>query len=240
MKRNNLSKMALMMCLIIGFVHSDLVAQRGGETIDLPTFDGISLGVAGTVHLKQGNNQEVIVETSEKMRERITFEVEGGTLQIKNKRKFNNWNWSSRDRLDIYITIKEVEALKVGGSGKIISETTLEANDLGLYVSGSGKIEIDTKAEDLVSKISGSGTIEIEGTGKFNDVSISGSGRLNAEDFECEEYDIAISGSGNCRVHVNSRIEARISGSGNVYYRGNPDKVISKVSGSGKLRKAGR
>jgi hypothetical protein len=36
---------------------------------------------------------------------------------------------------------------------------------------------------------------------------------------------------------VGDQLDAKISGSGSVYYKGDPDKVISNVSGSGRVKK---
>jgi hypothetical protein len=49
--------------------------------------------------------------------------------------------------------------------------------------------------------------------------------------------DIRISGSGDVEVNVKESLEANISGSGSVTYRGNPAHVNSHSSGSGKVRK---
>ena len=49
--------------------------------------------------------------------------------------------------------------------------------------------------------------------------------------------EISISGSGNCRCWVENDLEVRVSGSGSVYYKGDPEKVDARISGSGKVRK---
>jgi hypothetical protein len=48
---------------------------------------------------------------------------------------------------------------------------------------------------------------------------------------------VRISGSGNASVWANESIEAKISGSGDIDYRGNPNKEITKISGSGSINK---
>ncbi|MCB0432791.1 MAG: DUF2807 domain-containing protein, partial [Mangrovimonas sp.] len=44
-----------------------------------------------------------------------------------------------------------------------------------------------------------------------------------------------ISGSGDIDVVSNSQIKARVSGSGSVEYRGNPELKDTKVAGSGRI-----
>ena len=141
------------------------------------------------------------------------------------------------NKIDVYITIKNLEGLNLSGSGKVIGDSKFEVEDLDLSVSGSGDLELDVFAKNIDSGISGSGSIELSGVSGYHKVSISGSGKLAAEDMEVEEYKIHISGSGACRINVTKEIEASISGSGSVSYKGNPDRVHSSSSGSCKIRK---
>ncbi len=208
------------------------------EKLDLPTFERIHMGVAGEVNLRQGNTTEVTIEASEKVKENLDIYVRGDKLYITNKNKNWNWkNWNNNDDLVVNITIQKLEAIKVSSSGRVRGKGTIKANDLELSVSGSGRIFLDTEADELESSISGSGRIEIEGSSSYNDVSISGSGRYLAENLEAEEYYVSISGSGNCKINVSKKIDARVSGSGRIYYKGDPDKINSKVSGSGSVKR---
>lgn len=230
-------KIYLSTTFIIFFSCLTAFSQDRRETLNLPEFDEVHLGTSGEVFIKQGNKTEVILEASEKRKEILEIEVRGGRLYIENKRRWRWKDWRGSGDLVVYVTMKDVNALKVSSSGKIIGEGILKTGDMDLAVSGSGRIDIETEADDLAAAISGSGKIELAGRSSYNDVRISGSGKLFAEDLEGEEYYIAISGSGDCKINVSKKIEARISGSGKVFYRGNPDKVNSSVSGSGSIRK---
>lgn len=223
--------------LIILFFSLSAHSQDRKETLNLSDFDEVHMGTAGEVYIKQGNKVEVVIEASERRKESLDIEVRGGRLYIKNKRGWNWRDWARNGDLTVYITMGRIEALKVSSSGRIIGEGVLKTDDMDLAVSGSGRIEIETEARDLASSISGSGRILLTGKCTMNDVSISGSGRLLAEDMESEEYYISISGSGNCKINVSKAIDARVSGSGRIYYTGNPDKVHSKISGSGSVKK---
>lgn len=145
--------------------------------------------------------------------------------------------------------------LAVSGSGSL--KVDIDAADVTANVSGSGDIEIKGKCKSLESDISGSGEVifdatvadatyfRISGSGKVNGsgtassmkARISGSGRVNARDLKVDTCDVTISGSGGVEIHVNKSLDANISGSGSVYYSGNPSKVNSNSSGSGKVRK---
>ena len=124
----------------------------------------------------------------------------------------------------------------VSGSGDL--EVKGKCRNYNSDVSGSGKVIMAmTVQEDADFGISGSGKIEASGTAKTVKTSISGSGKVLAANLETNSCNIRISGSGDVQINVKNEIDAVISGSGSVSYRGNPSKVNSHSSGSGSLRK---
>jgi hypothetical protein len=145
--------------------------------------------------------------------------------------------------------------IKVSGSGNIRAE--IEANSVDAGVSGSGNLRVRGKANNLSSGISGSGNIDltiavadqletsISGSGNFSasgtasrfKATISGSGTVKAIEMEVTTCDIKIAGSGSASISVKNELNANISGSGSVTYKGNPDRVNANSSGSGKVKK---
>lgn len=129
----------------------------------------------------------------------------------------------------------DVEA-DVSGSGDMIVKGKCRGFDSD--VSGSGKVNLSMNiAEQADFGISGSGKIEANGTANSVKTSISGSGKVLAANLETNRCDIRISGSGDVEINVKNEIDATISGSGSVRYKGNPNKVNSHATGSGSLRK---
>lgn len=211
-----------------------LFAQQS-EVRDVPAFTKLSLSTAAKVHLTQGNTQRVELKGSEDALKDVETEVRGGHLII--KRESSWFSWSDSDDLDVYITMPKIDELNVSGSGKVEGTNKFETSDLEISVSGSGSVDIETNTKDLDLSISGSGKIELEGSASHADISISGSGSLEAEDLKAVSYKIIISGSGSCTVNAEKSIDASISGSGSVYYKGNPANINSSTSGSGRIKK---
>ena len=105
-------------------------------------------------------------------------------------------------------------------------------------VSGSGKIILNATIDALADfGISGSGKVEASGSADAVKTNISGSGKVMAANLVTNRCDIRISGSGDVEINVKNELDANISGSGSVSYRGEPRKVNSHASGSGKVRK---
>lgn len=146
--------------------------------------------------------------------------------------------------------------LNVSGSGTMMIEADASGG-IDADVSGSGRIELKGKCRDVQSKVSGSGRVKLDlaiveradfgvsGSGKIQasgsarevKVGVSGSGEILAANLVTDTCDIRISGSGGVEINVNKELDANISGSGTVSYKGNPAHVNSHSSGSGKVRK---
>ena len=198
----------------------------------LSPFSGIGISVSADVYYTPGNAHEIKIEGDAKDVDDLITKVEDGFLQVKYPPKFK----IKRSKLTIYITSKELEAVKISGSAKFKSGEPINADEMDLAMSGSGGILFEKlDADEVGVRISGSGNIELlKGGADELDARISGSGKLNGEKFEVNEFSASISGSGSVRITVKEELESRISGSGKVYYHGTP-RVNSRSSGSGKV-----
>lgn len=224
-----------MLSIFMAFICVSVYAQKS-EVRDLPTFTEVGLSTAAKVHITQGSPQKVELRGSEDVLEEIETEVRGEKLIIKHEG--SGWfNWSDDDDLEVYITMANIEGLSVSSSGKIYGENKFKTGNVDLSVSGSGKIEASLDAEDMDLSISGSGKIELDGTASNIEASISGSGNVDAEDLRARAFKVHISGSGSCKIYAEESIDARVSGSGSVYYKGDPKNVNSSTSGSGRIKK---
>lgn len=153
------------------------------------------------------------------------------------------------------VVSRELE-LNVSGSGNMKVEAEV-SGDMEADVSGSGDLYVKGRCGSLKSDVSGSGKVNaavtianradfgISGSGKVEasgsasevKVSISGSGKVLASNLETKSCNVRISGSGDVEIAVKDEIDANITGSGSVRYRGEPSKVSSHASGSGTVRK---
>lgn len=270
-------KKIIVTCLFLFALVAVSFAQNK-ETRTVETFTKISFRVPGKLYLKQGPVQKVEMEGDAEVLKEIETEVSGGRLSI-GKENFNWKMWNNWDdkKITVYITVKDIDAISVSGSGNLIGEGRFKSEDLALNVSGSGsmKIEADVNRK-LGANVSGSGNINMKGTarsfesqvsgsgrvdvdveiaeyaetnvsgsgkivasGKANEIKavISGSGQVLAANLEVEKCDVRISGSGDVEINVKKELDATISGSGSVSYKGSPSHVNSHASGSGKVRK---
>lgn len=231
------TKILFFSLFILGtFLYNPVSAKD--EKRDVPTFSEVALRIPAKLYIGQGSTQSIEIIAKSSTIEEIITEVKGRTLNIRFPNKSYFWKNFQPGKIEIHITVPEIDGLSVSGSGDIFVED-IKTRILDLAVSGSGDIIIDElQVERVSSSISGSGDITIKDGGVADDfsVSVSGSGDVNAMGFEATNVVIRVSGSGNCSVTSNGSIKARVAGSGNINYKGNPS-IDSSVVGSGRVKK---
>lgn len=207
---------------------------QNSKNRDLPKFTSVKLAISANVYLSQSSTQSFRIEASDELIKLIETKVENGRLTI----KWTKWNVHYREKIKIYISMEEIEAVAISGSGDIIANGKIKTDKLELAISGSGDMFFSNlEANDIKSKISGSADISLAGSQTANSlsISISGSGDVKAAKFPVKNVRIKISGSGDCKVNVINRLDATVSGSGDIYYKGRP-VVNGKIAGSGSIK----
>lgn len=262
--------------LVVLLISGTTLQAQNREVRTVARFTEIAFAHAGKLYLTQGSPQRVELQGDPDVLKEIETEVNGDRLRIGREDKWLRWN-SGNDKITVYITVPDIEAVRVSGSGNVIGQSKIRTDDLDLNVSGSGSLSLEVEArgdveadvsgsdkidlkghfesiesdvsgsgqvlvngtieEDAEFQVSGSGKIEAKGSADLVKARISGSGKVLAEGLETKRCEVRISGSGDVEINVQQELDANISGSGSVSYRGNPKKVNSHSSGSGKVRK---
>ncbi len=202
------------------------------KTRSVGEYDKVSVGGSFDVKLVAGEEGKLKIRIDENLLEYLVTKVEDGKLKIKWKKGVNI---SSSRGILITVPFKDIEAVSLAGSGDVYSEDMMKSDNFRAALSGSGNLKLSVKAQNVSSAISGSGNIDLNGETNQLKCSISGSGDIRAYELKSNDADIRIAGSGNIKVYVSENLKARIAGSGNIYYKGNPKKQDTKVSGSGNV-----
>lgn len=122
------------------------------------------------------------------------------------------------------------------GSGTIKCNR-LETNYIYLVNNYSGDIDFArlTANDEVEVDLRGSGSIWTgKGSADRTTLNNSGSGNINADELICGESHASTMASGNIYTYVLNRLDANISGSGSIYFRGGP-YVYESGQGSGEV-----
>lgn len=206
----------------------------------------------GNVYIKQGTAHYLRVDTDSNLQEHIETKVRDNVLFIDVNKAI------SPSKLNVYVTIVDLEKVKIEGSGNVrmvdeiksdklyfetygsgdIEAQKLKGQFLSIEVRGSGDVEIgEIKFEKLDNDIIGSGDISITGLVDRCRASILGSGDMFMEDCKINKLKAKIAGSGDIMATVKSELLVKIYGSGDVYYKGDPQRLKIESMGSGEALK---
>ena len=202
------------------------------EKRNIEHFDGVQASGSMDIEVADDKNVAVEVEADDNILPYIITEVNDGLLDVyfKSNTSFNNVH------VKIYVTAPGLKRLFVKGSGSIISKNKIQNNEsISTKISGSGDINAAVDAPDVKAEISGSGNLSLQGRSKNFDGSISGSGDLKCADLLSENATVSIFGSGNAHVYASVHLKASTTGSGDIYYRGNPSSPEISKTGSGSV-----
>ncbi|WP_205503878.1 head GIN domain-containing protein [Rufibacter psychrotolerans] len=200
-------------------------------TRDVPAFKGVDMRVAGNVIITEGPEVEVRVESFANLLPEIITEVAGSTLVIRSGTclEFNN------EETTVYVTLPQVELVELRSSGQVRVQAAPSTQRVNMNLSGSGAIRYVGNAQSVHVRHSGSGDIFLEGSASKLETNSSGSGSIQAYFLHADTATVFSSGSGHQQIWVNRALDATLSGSGNIYYRGYPNLISSLTSGSGKV-----
>ncbi len=138
-------------------------------------------------------------------------------------------NGSGNVELDL--DMKNVKT-SINGSGDV--EITGVGGDFQLKVSGSGSFEGKDMRLNLCDiTVYGSGDVEMNGSATKIEIEQSASGDINLYNLDAQDADLRGSGSGDIVLSVSGILKARLSGSGDLTYKGTPTSVDVSARGSG-------
>lgn len=197
-------------------------------------YDGISCAGNFDYVLVAGTEGKITIEGEENLLKYIITEVKGDKLVVKTE---NNVNLKPSANKSILITIpfKDINNIALAGAGDLTSKDTVRASDLKVSMAGSGDVVLTIETNSVKGRLAGSGDLTLKGKTNDLDANIAGSGDFHGFELLANNTDVSIAGSGDAEVVSNESIKARVAGSGDIKYKGNPKKEDTKVIGSGNI-----
>lgn len=187
------------------------------EIRNTPSFNAVSVLGSSNVYITKGTALKVEVYGYENLLPYFETTVVNNELRVGYRSGVNIRN----DNIKVYITMPDpITFLNIQGSGSIsVTGNFTSTLSVDLLINGSGNMDFES------------------GTAPKAMLRINGSGNINAYGLSAKESDAGITGSGNIKTSVTEKFIAAISGSGNIYYKGDPAIINSTVTGSGRVIK---
>lgn len=180
--------------------------------IAVDPFDQLEVSGAFDVVVSVGGEQKVTVTFDDNLLDLLELRVDDGELEL-------GWRKSCRPSRGskVAITVPDLREVEVSGAGD-------------LDVTGLKGIRFE-------AEVSGAGDLTLAGSVEVFELELSGAGDVDAKKLEAQVVSAEISGAGSADVHASRRIEAEVSGAGDLTYRGDPQERDIDVSGAGSVRK---
>lgn len=113
----------------------------------------------------------------------------------------------------------------------------IEGDAVSLTIRGNGGGEILLMMATTVDvTLTGSGSLSTNGAAQSQTVNLSGSGAYHASNFATPDGVVSVGGSGSAEVLIIGTLDATVTGSGSIYYAGDPT-VEQHDNGSGEIKK---
>jgi hypothetical protein len=231
-----MKKLMIFSIVWIAFISCNFQSGNGNvrdEPRELSEIHSISTSGSIDVEIVVGDHYAMTVENDENLLRFMITEVNSGRLDIHYKEgiSFNN------DHPKVTVTVVSLDKINTSGSGNVTGNGVIKSsNPVELKTSGSGDIQMELDAPAISVTGSGSGNVNLSGRTKDFDCKITGSGDVNCSGLKSENAVIKVAGSSDVHVFASVSLKVNISGSGNVYYSGNPSSPEFNIAGSGKVR----
>ena len=211
---------ALLIALLVDRIFFDGTGSAGGtgsgiaatQSRTVPAFTGLELDGGNNVVVQVGPaRQSVVVHADSNLLRRVTTRVRAGRLAIGT----TPGNLSAKRPMYVVVTVPSLDRIELQGAGNI-------------SVSG-------INSERLTVTLSGAGNIDAAGAATKLDVTIGGAGNALLQGLIARDARAALSGQGSIMVTATRSLDASISGTGAIHYRGDPSRVTRRISGSGTI-----
>ncbi len=179
---------------------------------DVEPFSKIDISGVFDVNIECQKKQRVEVTSDDNILPYVVTEVKSHTLFVT-----VNKSICTKSGLELNVSVDNIEKVTVDGASDLVI-SRVDNKGLVMDLEGSGDIKASGKTGEFVTNITG--TVD-----------------LDAKNLKSEKVRISVSGASDSFVYASKRLQADISGVGDIYYYGNPEEIIEDISGVGELIK---
>ena len=244
------SMLAVLMFLFITGMQAQTVTPSKKyitkELNNVSNFSSIKVLGSTDVEYRQssGSKTEISIYGSDNLVDLLEVSTANGVLQVNIKKGVKIL--SGERRLKVIASSPSLDEVDIKGSADVYLKGTIKGNDLNLNITGSGDIEAENlqytnvyawvkgsgdidlknvKATIVMSEVNGSGDINMKGSAQKAALTVDGSGDIDAEKLAATNVVATVAGSGDIVCYASGQLDAKVSGSGDIEYKGSPSVV---------------
>lgn len=217
--------------------------------LDFDDFTRVVLTHAARGTIAQGDEYRVVIRIDDNIMDRLRVNhakvhVEGdiaraGGTRSGDELKIGLENGSYSDiTLEIEIAMPNVTGLGLSGAARAEIADFEVAQAVHFDLSGASRLSGTINTGPLNCRLSGASRLQLSGMGDALVAHVSGASRLQLGDFVCADADVDLSGASRGTVHIQGKLDARLTGASSLNYKGNPTLGSVSTSGASALQDA--
>ena len=224
-------------CLLPVYLTSCLVPRVIGsgniisEERQVSDFSSISIGSSMNLFIEQTGSESLRIEADDNIIPYISTQKTGEELKI----QYKLVSLTTKNPVNCYVTVKDLSKIKVSSSATVKCDD-LKTENLSIEMASSSKGTLTVHVTKLDLNIGSSADLTLSGEAVSQDIKLGSSGKLEAYNLVSKDCKIVAQSSGFANINVSEKLDAQISSSALVNYKGDPE-INSKISSSGDLNK---
>ena len=220
-----------LLIFFLGFTVWTMAQERSqnlGDFNEIKIFNGLSVEIQKATDSK--------IEISGEKTEDVIFKNVNGKLKISLKfpEQFN----ADKVKVKIYYN-QDLATLDANEGSAIFSDEIINQVNLTIKTQEGAYINTLVDVKYLTIKAVTGASIKVMGTATNQDVEVTTGGVYEAYDLLNEIADVTAASGGRAEVNVSKLLDAKVRFGGNVYYKGNPEKINTKKVFGGKIKNKG-
>lgn len=201
-------------------------------TADIRDVRAVNASHSFAVTVERGDEPALLVEADDNLAEDVLVEVRDQVLHL-----------SVRGGLTLTdVTLRATAVLPtldeaiVSGAAQLEAVDEVAGDSFRAEASGASTVIADVDVRSLEAEASGASTIRLAGTADTAVLEADGASTIRAADLAVGDVEVVLSGASNAEVEVIGALDAQLSGSSTLTYRGEPTSIDESVSGASRLR----
>jgi len=221
-------KLLILFLGFTAFTYAQDRAQNLGDFNELKVFNGLSVDI-------EKSDQTKIEISGEKTNDVSVKNVNG---KLKVSLKFpENFN---PDKVKIKVFYNaDLTILDANEGSAIFSDEVIDQVSLTIKTQEGAYIHVPVDVKYLTIKAVSGGSIKVRGKAANQEVNVTTGGVYEGYDLTAEYADVTAASGAKVEVTVSNLLDANVRFGGNIYYKGNPEKVNSKKVMGGKIKNKG-
>lgn len=178
-------------------------------------FDGVDLGDALMVEIRQGNEFSVRADGEEDNVDNVKCYVTNGTLKV--ERPNRGFLEENSGRIGLIIIMPELNRLNLfGASTTRVTGFDKKSSNLEVVLAGASRAELNLKASRLKINLAGASQAILKGSAQDLEGRLAGACRLNATEMNIVNADLEAAGASHAELGVVKRLRKSTTGASNI------------------------